>query len=63
MFLETTEKLLIMLLNHLIYPHNVFWIIFKKNDVDPNTNSYIKINPSGPGGISGPESNQKSGCC
>ena len=63
MFLETSAKTAYNVVESFNLSAQCILNNMQKNGVDPNiNNSHIKINNK-PGGINGPNSNQKSGCC
>ena len=64
MFLETSAKTAYNVVESFNLSAQCILNNIQKNGVDPNTNnSHIKINNNNPGGINGPNTNQKSGCC
>ena len=65
MFLETSAKTAYNVVESFNLSAECILNNITKNGVDPNINSNIKINDNSnnPGGINGPNSNQKKGCC
>ena len=65
MFLETSAKTAYNVVESFNLSAQCILNNITKNGVDPNINSNIKINDNSnnPGGINGPNSNQKKGCC
>ena len=64
MFLETSAKTAYNVIESFNLSAQCILNNIQKTGVNPNTNnSNIKINNNNPGGINGPNANQKSGCC